>query len=310
MYRTNLLMDRLPDFFASVVVLGVVLYAVLTPNPPSSNLFAFPYSDKLVHFLMFGGLSATVIWDFGRRTGRAGWKQLAIIGAICGSFGFLTEWMQEVEGAGRMADWQDGVADVAGAFLVPLAFWSVIKSHTYHRRLRVSTAGKPITEKALRLYEQSFPSDERRERSRLIEVAKERKGQFVTSHIRWKGRFAGILYWWDFGSFVYIEHFAIDPHHRNAGLGGRALNQFTDRMRGVGKGVVLEAEPAYSGDMARRRVEFYQRHGFEALTEFAYRQPPYAPDKEPVELWLMKSGKCPPPEEMTRIIIREVYGAK
>lgn len=309
-YRTNLLMDRLPDFLASAVVLGVVLYAVLTPNPPSSDLFAFPYADKLVHFLMFGGLSATIIWDLGRRTGHAGWKQWAIIGVICGAFGFLTEWMQEVEGAGRMADWQDGVADVAGALFVPLAFWPVIKSHTYHRRLRISNSGKPITEKALRLYEQSFLADERRERSRLIEVAKKRKEQFVTSQIRWKGGFAGIIYWWDFGTFVYVEHFAINPQLRNAGLGSRVLNQFTDKMRGAGKGVVLEAEPAYTGDMARRRVGFYQRHGFEALTEFAYVQPPYSPDRESVELWLMKYGNCPSPDEMARIIKKEVYGVK
>ena len=309
-YRTNLLMDRLPDFLASAIVLGVVLYAVLTPNPPSSDLFAFPYADKLVHFLMFGGLSATVIWDYGRRTGRSGLKEWLVVGAICGIFGFLTEWMQDIEGAGRAADWLDGVADVAGAYLVPLAFWPVIKSHTYHRRLRVSAIGRPLTERALRLYEESFPADERRERRELSEIARERKGQFVTSQIRWKGCFAGILYWWDFGRFAYIEHFAVDPGLRNVGLGSCALSQFADDMRKAGKGVVLEAEPAFTGEIAQRRVGFYERHGFKALKEYAYVQPPYAPGKKSVELWLMKTGDCPAPEEMARTIKKEVYGVK
>lgn len=309
-YLTNLLMDRLPDFIASAIVLGVVLYAVLTPNPPSSELFAIPYGDKIVHFLMFGGLSATVMWDYGRRTGCVGRREWLVIGAICGVFGFLTEWMQDVEGAGRVADWQDGLADVAGAYIVPLAFWRVIKSHSYHRRLRVSDSGRPITEKAMRLYEESFPEDERRDRSKLIEVARERNGQFVTSQIKWKGRFIGILYWWDFGTFAYIEHFAVDPKLRNAGLGSRALTQFVDSMRKARKGVVLEAEPACSGDIAFRRIGFYERHGFEALKEYTYLQPPYSPDKHPVELWLMKTGDCPPPEDMARIIKKEVYGAK
>ena len=56
--HTNLLMDRLPKYLASAIVLIVILYAVLTPNPPSVQMFSIPHMDKIIHFLMFGGLSA------------------------------------------------------------------------------------------------------------------------------------------------------------------------------------------------------------------------------------------------------------
>ena len=78
--HTNLLMDRLPKYFASAIVLIVILYAVLTPNPPSIQMFSFPHMDKVIHFLMFGGLAATILWDYGRLTGKYGVRQWLFVG--------------------------------------------------------------------------------------------------------------------------------------------------------------------------------------------------------------------------------------
>ncbi len=305
--HTNLLMDRLPKYLASAIVLIVILYAVLTPNPPSVQMFSIPHMDKIIHFLMFGGLSATILWDYGRITGKSGVRQWLIVGLCCGAFGFLTEWFQALENAGRSADWKDGLADLSGALLVPLAFSSVIISHTKHRRLRLWDLKKTPGEKDRELYEGSFPEDERREWSDLIEISCVRRDYFRTTHVMHHGVFMGIIYWWNFRDFAYVEHFAVDSCARNCGLGGRALDMFTSRL--AGKGVVLEVEPESDGEMARRRIRFYQRHGFELVKGFKYLQPPYSAGKNELELCLMTKGECPRAEIIARTLRREVYGA-
>lgn len=305
--HTNLLMDRLPKYFASAIVLIVILYAVLTPNPPSIQMFSFPHMDKVIHFLMFGGLAATILWDYGRLTGKYGVRQWLIVGLCCGAFGFLTELFQEIENAGRSADWKDGLADFSGAFIVPLIFSSIIRGHTRHRRMRLSDLKKTPGDKDRKLYEGSFPEDERREWSALEEISNDRKDSFRLTHVMYQGRFAGIIYWWDFGDFAYIEHFAIDSSARNCGLGGRALDMFTTKLRD--KGVVLEVEPETDGELARRRIGFYQRHGFELIKDFKYLQPPYSSGKNELELCLMTKGKCPQAEIMALTLRKEVYGA-
>ena len=122
-----------------------------------------------------------------------------------------------------------------------------------------------------------------------------------------KGVFAGLIYWWDFGNFAYVEHFAIDSRCRNGGIGGRALDLFVEQF--TDKGIVLEVEPETDGDMARRRIGFYRRHGFEVIEGFSYMQPPYSKEKNEIELWLMTYGHCPDAGIMSDTLKKEVYGA-
>lgn len=120
------------------------------------------------------------------------------------------------------------------------------------------------------------------------------------------GIFAGFFFWWDFGEFAYIEHFAIASSARNGGTGGHALDMFIESLDG--KGVVLEAEPETDGGMARRRIAFYRRHGFDTVDGFVYIQPPYSPGKNELELTLMTAGRCPDAKTMANTLHREVYG--
>ena len=92
----------------------------------------------------------------------------------------------------------------------------------------------------------------------------------------------GLLTTWHFETFVYIEHFAIDPALRSQGYGTEALKTFISRQE---KPIILEAEPP-TDDITRRRIGFYQRNGL-TMYDFPYIQPAYTPESKPVELRLM-----------------------
>ncbi len=120
---------------------------------------------------------------------------------------------------------------------------------------------------AKNLFENAFPVEERPD----FEILQERNPNLFHFHIiTYHGKPIGILSYWDFEDFIYIEHFAISDIVRNQGLGKEILTQFlTSHL----KQIVMEVEPPIQ-EMARRRIGFYKRLGF-LDNEFEYQQPPY-----------------------------------
>lgn len=120
------------------------------------------------------------------------------------------------------------------------------------------------------------------------------------------GEFCGFITWWDFGGFVYGEHFAMLPECRGAGIGGEVIDRF---VADAGKPVVLEVELP-TNDTARRRIGFYERHGF-TLCDAEYVQPPYDAGGEGVPMRLMSHGMSLDAETFERVrdtLYAEVYG--
>ncbi|MCH5319682.1 MAG: VanZ family protein [Paramuribaculum sp.] len=113
--------DRLiaaPPFLYSAIIFLIILFLTLAPDvSPGKNVKLFPHADKVVHFLMFGAFSATIVFD--------GWRKnhfinasLMILAMFCSSFlGGLIEILQDAMGLGRTSDWWDFMADCAGAFV-------------------------------------------------------------------------------------------------------------------------------------------------------------------------------------------------
>ena len=98
--------------------------------------------------------------------------------------------------------------------------------------------------------------------------------------------FAGILSCWDFESFLYIEHFAINSQQRGHGLGSATLSAFQALF--PQKPIVLEAEVPIE-EMAIRRIQFYQRNGFH-VCDSPYMQPPYHQDGKWLDLKLLSTS--------------------
>ncbi|MCM1150987.1 MAG: GNAT family N-acetyltransferase [Alistipes sp.] len=115
----------------------------------------------------------------------------------------------------------------------------------------------------------------------------------------------GLLSYWIFDRFHYVEHFAVSPEFRNDGYGARALKRLLCDLQ---RPVVLEVE-APDDDLSRRRIGFYQRQGF-VLWEREYRQPPYRPHGDWLPMHLMVYGNLDESEfcEIRDTIYKNVYG--
>ena len=116
---------------------------------------------------------------------------------------------------------------------------------------------------------ESFPPEEYRELEHLREYT-DRIGNFHNNIIFDDDLPIGFITYWDFDGFYYVEHFATNPALRNGGYGKRTLEHLCEFLK---RPIVLEVERPVE-EMAKRRINFYQRHGF-TLWEKDYYQPPY-----------------------------------
>lgn len=122
---------------------------------------------------------------------------------------------------------------------------------------------------AEQLLQEAFPIEERPLFATIQKRDKDIYHLCVTEN---DGTMIGILAYWTFDKVLYVEHFAVCEELRNKGLGGNVLDKFLS-LQPEGTQVVLEAELPDNA-LAKRRIGFYQRHGFTANT-FDYLQPPY-----------------------------------
>ena len=116
---------------------------------------------------------------------------------------------------------------------------------------------------------------------------------------------AGFLAVWEFESFIYIEHFAVDPALRNSGTGSAMLQELVKQYQ---KPICLEVELP-EDELTRRRIGFYERNGF-VFNEYPYIQPPISKGKSPVPLRIMTYGSAITQdtfEDMKRVLYQRVY---
>lgn len=131
------------------------------------------------------------------------------------------------------------------------------------------------------LYQSAFPEAERRTEMELISTRENSK--ISINSILINGEFAGLLIYWNFDSFFYVEHFALLFQHRNMGNGTKILSNFAND-----KTVVLECELP-EDELSERRIGFYQKIGFRAFP-FAYIQPPYSANKSSLPMLLLTNS--------------------
>lgn len=141
----------------------------------------------------------------------------------------------------------------------------------------------------LKLYEASFPDNERRyykDEEHLANFIKMKGGKFHAFAVKDGDLFLGFLSYWNFEGYTYIEHFALTPEQRGKNIGSKMLSHL---FKTVNENVLVEVEHPDTPE-AERRIKFYERNGFRQRTEFDYTQPPYSADKQPVKMLLMTHG--------------------
>lgn len=163
---------------------------------------------------------------------------------------------------------------------------------------------KETFEEIYPILEEAFPVEELREKERQKALLD--KPEYRLYGIKNESDdLQGALAMWDFSDFIYIEHFAIKPLYRNGGFGGKMLQKL---IAWAGKPVVLEVEVPRD-DLTKRRVGFYERHGF-FYNDYPYLQPPMRAGQGMLPLRLMTMpGKISEEvyKKYKRLIHRIVY---
>ncbi len=106
-------------FWPSLVVLAVILYGTLTPDPLDGEpLPSIPHIDKIIHFLMMGCLNAAILFDIRRQKNiccrRLSFGTILYTGIAVALFGLFDEWLQGQLAIGRPSDHIDAVANILG----------------------------------------------------------------------------------------------------------------------------------------------------------------------------------------------------
>lgn len=159
----------------------------------------------------------------------------------------------------------------------------------------------------LKLYNSSFPPDERRhyeDEKHLANFIEMKGGKFHAFTVKDGNLFLGFLSYWIFEGYTYIEHFAVDPENRGRNIGTKMLHHLFET---VCNDVLIEVEPPETPE-AERRIKFYERNGFRIRQEFEYIQPPYGKGQKPVKLLLMTHGDVSlHNKDSISDMLREVY---
>ncbi len=159
------------------------------------------------------------------------------------------------------------------------------------------------------LYYNSFPPEERRAWNNIQQLLVTDSSPYNIDVVLCGGDFVGFISWWQFPTFCYVEHFAVEPTMRGEGIGSRTVLQFVENRA---MPIVLEVELPQEGVVARRRIAFYSRNGFMAHADFEYMQPSYGKGLPSVPLMLMTVGMSVDVDlkAITQQLHEVVYGVK
>lgn len=112
------------DFWPTLIVIAVILYATLSSDPIGANkLPLIPHIDKLIHAIMMGGLFSAISFDCQRRDKSRNvltWRFLLTLFLIMICFSMSDEIMQKLMKNGRGAEFLDFVADMVGCIVAML----------------------------------------------------------------------------------------------------------------------------------------------------------------------------------------------
>lgn len=163
-------------------------------------------------------------------------------------------------------------------------------------------------ERIWELAEDAFPKNELRTREKLYDVFMDNndmKAYCLAEDTR-ESKIEAFIVVWDLGDTAFVEYFAVDSHMRGKGLGGILLDW---TVKHCGKPVILEVEPP-EDTLTKRRVRFYEGHGFILNEKLDYKMPPSREGMLPVPLRIMS---YPAPVEsagfpaLRSLIYRKVY---
>lgn len=149
--------------------------------------------------------------------------------------------------------------------------------------IRINDKNSPRWHKVWELYEESFPLAERRKEEDHIRASEDENFHPISA---WEnGELVGIVFFWEWENYRYLEYLAVTPHLRSRGYGAQLLNY----LREYGHTIILEIDPL-NNEQSVRRLQFYERAGF-TLTPYRFVHLPYRKEAQPQELLILSYPK-------------------
>lgn len=145
--------------------------------------------------------------------------------------------------------------------------------------LRIEPKDTERWNKVWDLYEESFPVAERRYMEDHINAYSDER--FYPLSV-WEGhQLIGLMFFWEWDSYRYLEHLAVNPELRGHGYGSQLLRYLRDSEHTI----ILEIDPL-NNELSVRRLQFYERAGF-TLTPYRFVHLPYRIDGQEQELLIL-----------------------
>jgi ribosomal protein S18 acetylase RimI-like enzyme len=148
-------------------------------------------------------------------------------------------------------------------------------------------------EKAIKIYNESFPANERQPLFIIKKRIKEAKSKLFVGLLN--NEVIGMALLWDFSDleFVLLDYMAVDIEYRNNKFGTRLFKFLTNTVNACNKYMVIEVENYLFGnnkELRKKRINFYIKNGAYVLNEIPYILPSLD-DTLPTEMLLMMSPK-------------------
>ncbi|MDR0422320.1 MAG: GNAT family N-acetyltransferase [Proteiniphilum sp.] len=150
-----------------------------------------------------------------------------------------------------------------------------------------------------KLYEESFPPAERRRWTDHLRACADGRFHPLSA---WEGEeLMGLMFFWEWDSYRYLEYLAVNPALRGQGVGSQMLKFLHDPAYTV----VLEIDPLCN-ELSVRRLQFYERAGY-ALTPHRFEHLPYRRGTTPQELLILSYPRMIP-GELYKDFLRFMHG--
>ena len=110
-------------YWKTLIIISVILYLSFTSPSTFKGIPTFENEDKLVHFLMFFGLTCVIMFDFGNYVKKNNSNLVFILTCIVFPIflGGAIEILQPMYFAPRTAEWFDWFSDITGVLVGWLA---------------------------------------------------------------------------------------------------------------------------------------------------------------------------------------------
>lgn len=148
-------------------------------------------------------------------------------------------------------------------------------------------------EKALAIYDESFPSNEKHPLSLIKKRVTEKTSSLHVGLLNDKVVCMALL--WDFNDleFVLLDYMAVDKEHRNNKIGAIFFKYLSDIIKTCNKYIIIEAENYLFGnnkEVRKKRINFYLKNGAFMLRDIPYILPSLD-ETVPTEMSLMISPR-------------------